>query len=347
MILQIGNRIKQLRRQKGITQEMLGNMLNVSAQAVSKWENGSTMPDIQLLPELAVLFGVSIDALFSLSDDKRMDRIDNMLEDLRFIPEADFAASEQFLKEKTFSEESKARATLLLAQLYVKRSNEYRDLAAPLARTALLLNPDAKAAHNVIFDAEGCPSSDWNMGNYWELIDFYKDFLKQHPHNPRTYLWLIDLLIHDGRCGEARDYLRKMDTLEHSFRTELYYGLIEKAEGNLTKALEHWQRMTEEYPELWHAWASRADCMAQLLRYDEAVKCYEKALALQPSPKYVDMPEAIAQIAEIRGDLATAIAMQEKCIEICRTDWDLTDGELVDCHHREIQRLRKKQEMRT
>ena len=345
MIIEIGRKIKQLRLDAGMTQEQLGEKLGVSAQAVSKWEANLTTPDIQLLPELSVTFGVTIDELFSMTDESRMERIDNMLEDVRFLTDGEFTDTERFLKEKMQADKTKARATLLLAQLYAKRGKEFNELAAPLARQALLLNPDEKAAHNAIFDAERGPYADWNVSNYWELIDFYKEFLKKHPENPRTYLWLLDLLIADGRTAEARHYLEAMDRVEHSFRTELYAGLIARAEGDVPRALSCWERMTGEFPEDWCAWSCRADCMAKLCRYDEAMAYYEKGLALQPSPKYVDMPEAMAQIAEIQGDYETAIAMRRTCMELTRTDWNITEGELLDCHQREINRLRDK--MRT
>lgn len=59
----IGNNIKRLRQNKGVTQEQLGVALGVSSQAVSKWENESALPDISILPRLADYFGVSIDEL--------------------------------------------------------------------------------------------------------------------------------------------------------------------------------------------------------------------------------------------------------------------------------------------
>lgn len=62
--MNIGNNIKQLRQQKNLTQEQVAEKLGVSYQAVSKWENKANTPDITLLPEIANLFGVSIDALF-------------------------------------------------------------------------------------------------------------------------------------------------------------------------------------------------------------------------------------------------------------------------------------------
>ncbi len=61
----IGERIAELRKEKGMTQEALGETIGVSAQTVSKWENGNTAPDIYLLPVLAEVFGVTIDSLFS------------------------------------------------------------------------------------------------------------------------------------------------------------------------------------------------------------------------------------------------------------------------------------------
>ena len=65
MEMTLGKRIAALRRQKGLKQEDLANELDVSPQAVSKWENDQTCPDISLLPRLAQLLGVSVDELLS------------------------------------------------------------------------------------------------------------------------------------------------------------------------------------------------------------------------------------------------------------------------------------------
>lgn len=61
----IGKRISDLRRQKGMTQEALAEMLNVSSQAVSKWEHDLSCPDISLLPVLADIFGCTTDQLLT------------------------------------------------------------------------------------------------------------------------------------------------------------------------------------------------------------------------------------------------------------------------------------------
>ena len=63
MELQIGKIIMQTRREKGMTQETLADMVGVSAAAVSKWETCASYPDITLLPPLARALGLSVDAL--------------------------------------------------------------------------------------------------------------------------------------------------------------------------------------------------------------------------------------------------------------------------------------------
>lgn len=59
----IGSQIAMLRKEKGFTGEKLAEILNVSPQAVSKWENGKCLPDTAILPELAKVFDCSIDTL--------------------------------------------------------------------------------------------------------------------------------------------------------------------------------------------------------------------------------------------------------------------------------------------
>ncbi|WP_273446791.1 helix-turn-helix domain-containing protein [Thermophilibacter provencensis] len=62
----LGRRIARLRLEHGMTQERLASELGVTAQAVSKWENDLSAPDISLLPALAKTFGVSVDQLLGV-----------------------------------------------------------------------------------------------------------------------------------------------------------------------------------------------------------------------------------------------------------------------------------------
>lgn len=61
--MNLGNNISEKRKAKGMTQEELAANLGVSPQAVSKWENNLSCPDISLLPAIAKIFGMSVDEL--------------------------------------------------------------------------------------------------------------------------------------------------------------------------------------------------------------------------------------------------------------------------------------------
>lgn len=67
-VANMGIRIGQLRRERGLTQEKLAGMLGVSPQAVSKWETGLGCPDITLLPEIARVLDTSLNALFGVEE---------------------------------------------------------------------------------------------------------------------------------------------------------------------------------------------------------------------------------------------------------------------------------------
>jgi len=84
----LGKRIASLRKEKNLKQDDLAQKLSVSPQAVSKWENDQTCPDISLLPELAGTLGVSVDMLLKgkqeprtelVPEEKRKDIKDMML----------------------------------------------------------------------------------------------------------------------------------------------------------------------------------------------------------------------------------------------------------------------------
>ncbi len=61
----LGNRISSLRKQRGYTQSEFAEMLSVTPQAVSKWENDISCPDITLLPDIADIFGITVDELLT------------------------------------------------------------------------------------------------------------------------------------------------------------------------------------------------------------------------------------------------------------------------------------------
>ncbi len=79
MNLNIGNKIHELRKVKGVTQETLANALGITGQAVSRWEAGGSYPDIEIIPAIANYFSISIDELFGYESGRDM-KIDAIIE---------------------------------------------------------------------------------------------------------------------------------------------------------------------------------------------------------------------------------------------------------------------------
>ena len=72
----IGERIKHHRKRLGMTQEQLAERMGVTPQAVSKWETNQSCPDISALPQLAELFGISVDELLGKEPAHRAEVVD-------------------------------------------------------------------------------------------------------------------------------------------------------------------------------------------------------------------------------------------------------------------------------
>ena len=63
--INISKNIANLRKRKGITQEQLASALNISPQAISKWETNTSFPDVQTLPLIAAYFEIAWGEIFS------------------------------------------------------------------------------------------------------------------------------------------------------------------------------------------------------------------------------------------------------------------------------------------
>lgn len=78
-MLKLGENIRKLRREKELTQEELADIFSVSPQAISRWEKGTTYPDITMLPTIAGYFDVTLDDLMGMEEIKDRSRLDEVL----------------------------------------------------------------------------------------------------------------------------------------------------------------------------------------------------------------------------------------------------------------------------
>ena len=85
MEIQIDRTLKQLRRDRGNTQDELARYLGITVQAVSKWECGDGMPDITLLPKIAAFYRVSTDTLLGVDEEAKNRRIQEITDEYNRI----------------------------------------------------------------------------------------------------------------------------------------------------------------------------------------------------------------------------------------------------------------------
>lgn len=339
MEFEIGKKIKKLRMQKGTTQEELAGYLGISCQAVSKWENGATAPDIQLLPAISAFFGITIDALFEFSEETRLERLSNMAEE-ELLSEETFKREESFLLELIARKPQYATAYGVLADLYANRARGLRREASTYAKKALELEPDGRGYYQTLNEAENAGNADFYTECHFELICYYKDFLKRHPENRITWALYMDQLMAAGRFTEAKEVLDKLKTFDEHPENIYYEGDIAFGCGDKEKAEKLWDEGIALNSEDWRTYFLRAERYQKCGEYEKAIEYYKLSFEHKNRPRMIDELIAIAQLYEILGQKDEAVKYYEKEIEILEQDFNITSGVLVEEPTKNIMRIK-------
>lgn len=304
--MDIGKQIKTLRLAKGVTQEELAAYLGVSFQAVSKWETESSTPDIALLPNIAVFFGITIDELFQLPNEAEFERIENMFWHERQISAETFSHCVRFLEGIVQNAPKNIRALVCLARLYNHRAKADHETASGYAKTVLLLNPDEKAGWTAFLRADNGVFGDEWCDNHFGTIAYLKAFLNTNPDNVFALRAIIENLLEDTRYNEAVPYIERLREEANTYQYALYMG----------------------------------DVMFQKGMLQEALADYEQCFLIQDSPRLTDGLHSMAQLHEILEDYPAAIHDRERIINCLKEEYHTTSGEGINSQLREIERLK-------
>ncbi len=343
--MEFGAKIKTLRNKRGITQEALAKVMGVTPQTVSKWENDVTMPDVALLPELSIFFGVTIDELFSLDAKKQMERIENRIYEAGLLSETEASQMEATLREFAKISEHKAQALSLIANIYLHQAEIYKRMAAEFAKEAMELEPDNRSYISDYCNAMGSFIPDWNGRNHHVLIRELKDFVRRHPDNRAASMWLLDNLMADKRLKEAETELLHLEKIDGAYRTLHYRALLAAVKGDKELENRYYQEMEEKYADGEEAWLVQmalAEWETERQNYEKAIAHYEKAMEVQKSPKFTDPPQSMAHIYEILDDKEKAVECYKLQLKMMREEWGIIAGEEVDQAKYDMERLLSK-----
>lgn len=249
--MKLGKKIRTLRLEKSVTQEQLANVLHVSNQAVSKWENDTAMPDICILPELSVFFGVTLDELFDLTANDHYQRIENLLNRCETLTYEEFRNAESLLQVRLEEAPQDSRSYLLLAMLYNKVADSFRRKAEKSAKGYLALEPEDKRGHTELRIAQQGTIADWDYANHHKRISYYQNFVRKYPSYARGYQLLLDELLEDGRLAEAAQTLEELKRIDDSFLVLVYQSKLAWAQGEHTKAEQLMKVLEKRYKGEW------------------------------------------------------------------------------------------------
>ena len=220
-MVSLSERLKALRKIKDITQEQLAEYMSISPQAVSRWETGATSPDISALPQLADLFGISIDELLGYDETEKQKEISSV------IAEAE-AQINKNITEKPIKE---------LRRALNKYPNNDRLL------TCLMY-----ALYAASEDDDLCRKYDP------EIISIYNRIQKYSTDNycrSETLRLLFRHYCDTNRKAEAKQLSANMASEEASYENNIYWALEGKERISFLK-----DRVSNDLRELlWDIWA--------------------------------------------------------------------------------------------
>lgn len=326
--MELGKKIRQLRCKAGLTQEQLAEKLNVGAQAVSKWETAAAMPDITALPLLAEVFGVSIDELFDLTTEQRMNRMENRMDAEEELPRDVFREYEEFLKGQLTAEPYQKRATELIAYLYWHRMNSYAQKASRYAKEAVRRAPDEKGCQWILQKAAGHVVWDWNLANHSAAIDFYRELTAENPDRALPYFYLIDNLLADRRADEAERALDRLCELKgaDAVMCRVYRAHIALARFDEPTADRIMEDLLADRPDDSACLFEAAQYYAGKCEYQKAIAYYERSFEkTERRPRYQDELQGIATIWEILGEPRKAAAACDRILDLLQNEWGLTE----------------------
>lgn len=343
--MEIGKKIRQLRFRAGLTQEQLAGQLGIAPQSVSKWENAAAMPDITTLPLLAEIFGVTIDDLFDLTNEQRLNRIENSLDITEELPQDLFREYEDLLKSLLDDEQYRQRATSLLAVLYWHRMDSCAQKAAGYAKNAIRMAPGVKDCQWILNRAEGHAVWDWNINNHTKAIEFWRGIVEDNPEVRLPYLFLLDNLLADRRADEAETYLERASRLPDTrpvmiqvYRAHIALSRFDEKTGD--RIIE---ALITAHPEDHVCLFEAAQYYAEKCEYQKAIGLYERSFAEETRrPRFQDELMAIAAIHEIRGEYRKAADTYNRIIELLENEWGFTEETELQQAKREKVRLLSK-----
>lgn len=278
----IGHKIKQYRRSVKMTQEELASQLNITPQAISKWENGDTLPDILMLSPLAKLFNTSIDDLlchcssapatgYTSSQERLLSKYEHEPSDDAY-DKAVQAYERILLHEKPTIKDYWHYAYLheLRAKQDIQTSIQYYTKAIEQSSGSSKEVGQAFAQLIALFDYLGKPEKALSLLDQW---------LQKMPHAVDPYVQLANNHLKCNHLSEALEWIVKGKAIE-PLNSELFLieGDAYERLGEYAKAIASWDKAYDLNNGVANALFSKATLLEKMNETEKAIKAWETCI---------------------------------------------------------------------
>lgn len=247
MNFNFGNNLKRLRTAKKYTQEQVAQMLHVSPKAVSRWECGSTMPDVMMLPKIAKIYCVTVDDLYtekSIAYENYAQRLMSVYESTHHID--DFIRAEREYANLLKSSECTMRDICMYAILYQIHMQDCKNKALELFNKGLKMGID---------------------------------------NDPDTYHWIErQRMLMLSQVGENESIIaeqtQNFEEHPHDLYSHINLLVAHLFANNNEKAMEIFLEAEKEFGDAPILYIYGGELYRRLKKYDKAFDCWNKSLAI-------------------------------------------------------------------
>ena len=281
--MKLGANIRARRMEAGLSQEELGARLGISGQAVSKWEQGVTAPDLSVLPLLSELFGVTIDSLFREHSERTYQGYGSRRAELLAAyshsgSEEDFKAAADAYAEIILTGEPDADDYRSYALLHNLRARRDLETAVRYYRRAIAEGENARdlpwmSAHQELTNLLH------HIGQLDEAISLWQEWCRREPDCCWAHVSYAHALNLSGNRESALEEAMTAVRLNpDDLNAQTMAGDLLGALGHLDEARLHWDRAYEIDPSQISCLFSMAEAFAAAGRKEEAIITFRRIL---------------------------------------------------------------------
>ena len=271
----IANNLRKLRLKNNYTQEQVARFLSISAQSVSRWECGNTLPEVTILPEIARLYKVTVDDLLREDFYAYQNYAKRLLEVYEISGKIQDFMAAQVEFSKLFDsgnyEDDDLRSCGVLYQYLM---NYAKTEAMKYFNEVLKKHKEDKVYYST-WQQKISLMAQIGEGN--KAIEFHEKELIRNSENPKQWILLISACYWSYDLQKAKNYIKKaLLKFPEEANLYIYAGDIYKELKEYDEAFKHWNKALELDSQYLDPFYSMGFCYEELEQYDKAYEIWRK-----------------------------------------------------------------------